>query len=224
MLGDLHITGYGAQYGNGGIKIAKLDNYGSELAAYYWIDLPEEDPWPAQYGWWDEMGYNEYNDVPFEQGTGFWLDINDSGLKISDIRVQSSGQVNEETVPIMLPTRCAICPNPTPITLKIGQVWIDGYGPEYGAGGIKAAKLDNYGSEVASYYWIDLPEFDPWPAQYGWWDEMGNDEYNEKVFVEPGEMLWVDNNDPNFAANVLSINWPSALDPDSNAKARAAAE
>ena len=203
-MADIKIVGYSGDYDAGQISCGKLDTYGRSITRMFWLDLPEDpvEGWDAQYGWWDAMGENEYNDVPLTAGEGLWFDIGETWAKI-----QSAGQVQAETLTIKLTVGNQLIANATPVDLSMGDVFIAGYTGDYDAGQISCGLLDGYGRSIKRMFWLDLPE-DPvegWDAQYGWWDAMGENEYNADP-LKSGESLWLDNGETG-----VTINFPSPL-------------
>ena len=212
-MSDVVVTGYTGEYLDGQIYCGKLDNYGRTITRMYWLDSEEyTDPdtsehWDAQYGWWDADGEVEYNDVSLSAGEGLWMTFPSTTYK-----VQTSGKVISESLPVTLVAGNQLLSNPTPVTLKMGQVWVTGYTGEYLDGQIYCGKLDNYGRTITRMYWLDSEEYtDPdtsehWDAQYGWWDADGEVEYNNTETLAPGQAVWFTS--PSAA---YTLNWPNPL-------------
>ena len=210
-MADIAVTGYEGEYYENGIYCNKLDTFGRTSGdIMYWLDLAEYDDgttvWPAQYGWWSGDGAADYNGTSLEAGEGLWLTMPNNTLKI-----QTSGQVLSESLPVVLVQGKQLCPNPTPVELALGQAWITGYEGEYYENGIYCNKLDTFGRTSGDImYWLDLAEYDDgttiWPAQYGWWSGDGATDYSETATLNPGEAVWLTSPD---ATKVL--NWPNPL-------------
>lgn len=204
-MADIKITGYGDEYGDTRISCGKLDTFGRTITRMFWYDLPEDpvEGWEAQYGWWDALGETEYNNEKLTAGEGLWFSIGESGVSI-----QSAGQVLSESLPISLVKgNNQLVANPMPCTLDMGEIFVTGYGDEYGDTRISCGKLDTFGRTITRMFWFDLPE-DPvegWEAQYGWWDALGETEYNAEKLAA-GESLWINCGEAN-----ITINFPTPL-------------
>ena len=208
-MADVKITGYEGDYYANEVYCSKLDTFGRSETLMYWLDLAEYDDgttvWPAQYGWWDVAGAIEYNAQPLDAGEGLWLKSPSDAFK-----VQCSGEVISESLPVALINGNQLCSNPTPVTFDMGEVWITGYEGDYYANEVYCSKLDTFGRSETLMYWLDLAEFDDgttvWPAQYGWWDVAGAIEYNTADDIAPGEALWV-----KAPSTAFTLNWPNPL-------------
>ena len=184
-LSSLTVTGYGDYYIDAGIYAQKLDGYGRSGDNYYWFDIDDPEV-GTLYGWYNDEGSIEYNNVELKLGEGLWIYSPNAAFK-----VQSAGQVKATSTPVELlgGSLAKMVVNPTPVTLDLGDVTISGYGDYYVDAGIYAQKLDGYGRSGDNYYWFDIddPEVG---TLYGWYNDEGSVDYNA-VDLEPGEGLWI---------------------------------
>ena len=185
-LGDLKVTGYTGD-SVAQVSCCKLDAYGCTSAGttYKWYDFG------TNYGWFNSESESGAG-VELAPGEGLWITSPDSTFKI-----QSSGQVYGETLPVQLQHGGMLCPNPTPATLNLNQVIISGYGDKDSIAQVSCCKLDKYGCSLQSYQWYDFGNI------FGWY--TSNSEPAEETLA-PGEAIWVGAPDSTFY-----INFPSAL-------------
>ena len=199
-MADLKVTGYTGSYENGGITAVKLNTYGqNDGPTMFWVDADygTDGVW---YGWYDSEWSNDYNSVPLKQGEGVWFKC-DGNKKIT-----SSGEVIQDSVPVKLIQGSQLTPNPTPVTVKMGQVIIDGYGDSYEDGGITAVKLNTYGqNDGPMMIWVDA-DYGTDGVWFGWYDSEWGGDYNTSVSLVPGESLWL----KSPAAN-LNVVWPNPM-------------
>ena len=197
-MADIKITGYGKEYVDGGINCTKLDTYGRTISQMFWIDYHDEEV--SAYGWYsDNEGSEDCNGVPLAAGEGLWMKIPNAAFK-----VQSAGQVASETIPVALIAGNQLCPNPTPVTVEMGNVFMAGYGSEYVDGGINCTKLDTYGRTIKQMFWIDFSDEEV--TAYGWYvDNEGSEDCNSET-LKPGESVWL-----KCPTKGWTLNWPSPL-------------
>ena len=195
-MADLTVTGYGDEYADNGITCCKLDTFGRTITLMYWADYSEAgDTW---YGWYNADWDVEYKDVTLAPGEGVWFKSPNANYKLV-----SSGEVLNETLPVTLIAGSQLCPNATPVTLKMSQVWMAGYGDEYADNGITCCKLDTFGRTITLMYWADYSEAgDTW---YGWYNADWDVEYKNEELA-PGESVWLKSPTAGW-----TVNWPSPL-------------
>ena len=196
-MSDIQITGYGTEYTDGMIVASKLTPGGSTAASYTWIDFSDEEA-GTFYGWYNEDGSEDYNDVSLAPGEGLWL-------QGSGFSMQSSGKVPGSSISVTLTSEGnRLVANPMPTTLSMGDVSVTGYGDSYTDGMIVASKLTSGGTTAASYVWIDFSDEEA-GTYYGWYNEDGSEDYNNDE-LSAGEALWVQSPSSDY-----SICFPSPL-------------
>lgn len=195
-MADIQVTGYGDSYEDGQVYCGKLDTFGRTITRMFWVDYSEgEHSW---YGWYDGDWEVEYNDVKLAPGEGLWFTSPSETIKI-----QTSGQVLAETLPVVLDAGNQLCPNPTPVTVDMGSVFVAGYGDSYEDGQIYCGKLDTFGRTITRMFWVDYSEGeDSW---YGWYDGDWEAEYNDET-IAAGEALWFTSPTAGW-----TLNWPSPI-------------
>lgn len=195
-MGDITVTGYGDSYGDNGIDCCKLDTFGRSQAKMFWVDYTEgNETW---YGWYNDDWSVCYNDVELQPGEGVWFKSPNAAYK-----VQSSGAVLKETLPVTLIKGNQLCPNPTPVVVSMGNVWMTGYGDSYADNGIDCCKLDTFGRSQTKMFWADYTEGND--AWYGWYNDDWSTSYND-VELQPGESVWLKSPSASYL-----LNWPKAL-------------
>lgn len=70
-LGDVEIKGYSGDYMDFQIQAKKLDGAGRGGTTYYWVDATVEGQ--TFYGWYNDDGSVDYNDVDVAAGEGLWI-------------------------------------------------------------------------------------------------------------------------------------------------------
>ncbi len=210
-MSDIKIIGYEGDYYANQISCGKLNTFGRSIKRMYWIDVPADpenpEEYPAAYGWYNADGTEDYNNDSLTPGEGLWFDIGEEWAK-----VQSSGKIVDEALPVPLSNGNQLVANATPNNLTMGQVWIEGYGDEYYANQISCGILNTFGRSIKRMYWIDVPA-DPenpeeYPAAYGWYNADGTEDYNNDP-LNAGESLWVDN-----GVEGVTMNFPSPFKKD----------
>ena len=211
-LGDLKITGYNKAQGAGGVLYCQLlDGAGRSKGIDYWWyedgvkgDGDEAVDW--WYGWYDANAEIPYNDVELLPGDGVWIFSTST-----DFKVQGAGEVPPGPVQIALPNggNAKLVINPMPCDLTFGDMWIDGYSKEQGAGGVLYCQLlDGAGrSKGTDYWWYDDgvkgdgdEAVDWW---YGWYDANAEIPYNS-LPLPAGTGVWMFSTSTDFTANFKS--------------------
>ena len=205
---DLHVTGYGDEYGDSKILCTHLNTHGNEIKKMYWFDTPAypADEWPEHYGWYDKDGEACYNEDSLPAGIGLYFTMNESKLQI---KAQSSGQVIDDTFSMAITNGSQFIANPTPVALKMGRIHVVGCGDEYGDSKILCTQLNTHGNEIKKMYWFDTPAYpaDEWPEHYGWYDKDGGECYNDDI-LEAGAAIYFTSNESKMS---LTVEWPSPL-------------
>ena len=181
-LGDLKVTGYGDEGCGGKFVLQKLELDGSALSenCYYWWDNSSH---PA--GWYNRTGKTKIDETkPFPQGQAFWTD--GKGYKLV-----STGQVTTDTIYCETDElgKVAVA-QATPVSLKLKDLTVEGYGDEGCGGKFVVQKLELDGSALTEncYYWWDNSSH---PA--GWYNRTGKTPINaENIDAPSGEAYWID--------------------------------
>jgi streptogramin lyase len=201
-MADLKVTGYSATdgYADNGITAVKLNTYGqNDGSVMFWVDYEEDgEKW---YGWFNADWDVEYSDVELDPGEGVWFKSPNATIKL-----QSSGSVLNETLPVSLVAGSQLCPNPTPVVVTMADVAIEGYSETdgYADNGITAVKLNTYGQNDGSVmFWVDYEE--DGEVWYGWYNADWDVEYSD-VELEPGESVWLKS-----PSATLTVVWPKAI-------------
>lgn len=175
-LGDLSVTGYDAEAGTEAeVNAQTLDEYGRTVGSYFFYDVPGE-----LYGWLD-INDEEANDVAIAPGSAFYVKAPNNTLSI-----RSAGKVITTDVSVGLRFGATLTANPTPVSVKVNDLYVTGYNTEVGTEAeVNAQKLDEYGRTVESYFFYDVPG-----ELYGWLD-INDEEVADTVTIEPGAGIYV---------------------------------
>lgn len=203
-MADLQVTGYGDSYEDQNIQAVKLDTYGRDTGTkMYWVDADygSDGVW---YGWYNDGWDVDLNSTPLASGEGVWFMSPNT-----DIKIQSSGEVNNEVIPVTLVAGYQLCPNATPTTVKMNKAYMNGYGEGYEDQNIQAVKLDTFGRDSGDkMYWVDA-DYGSDGVWYGWYNDGWDVELGENTTLEPGEAVWLTSPTAGW-----TLNWPSPLAKD----------
>ena len=207
-MADITIGGYTRPYTANQISCALLNTYGVSIKKMYWYDNDQmkvgKVTIPARYGWYNDNGDVCYNTDPIAPGQGLWTYMG------GEYTVKNSGEVVGGTYAVALTNGNQFVANPTPVTVKMGDLHITGYARPYTANQISCALLNTYGVSIKKMYWYDNDQMKVGkvtiPARYGWYNDNGDQCYNETDVVKPGEALWT-----YVGQDGLQMVWPSAI-------------
>ena len=186
-------------YKGGSINVQKLDAYGMVVpkSNFFWYD--DEDGT----AWFDgEDEEVSRGDVPFAPGDAFWVKANNTTEKI-----QTSGQVAQGSIDVVLRTGFKLVCNATPVAIPLNDdnkdgrfLMPSGYDYDtYKGGSINFQKLDEYGMVVpkSNYFWYDDED------GTAWFD--GEDEEAKGVTLQPGESIWVKANNSDEVLTIPGV-------------------
>ena len=200
-LCDIIPTGYDKDtYRGGSIYVQMLDANGYTVAGskYYWYDDSDGTAWFD--GSDEEVKRGQ---VTYAPGEAVWVCGNSAAEAL-----QSSGQVANGSIDVVLRAGFKLISNPTPVAIPFNDDNNDGkfIAPTgydvstYKGGSIGVQKLDKDGYTVSGskYYWYDDSD------GTAWFD--GSDELVSGAVLNPGEAIWVNAN-----STSEKLNFPSAL-------------
>ena len=158
-----------------GTSLYQVDSFGFPQTSYLWTDCGGPD-WDTP-DVWVNFDTNEFvEDVPFNDGDALFI----SGSATTDT-IQTSGQVGEKEVKVMLCNGATLAGNPFPVAVKVNDLIASTYGTSL-------YKVDSFGFPQTSYLWTDCGGPD-WDTPDVWVDEDNN--IVENVKVAAGEGLLV---------------------------------
>ena len=192
-LADIEVKGYtGSTITD--VEVQTLDEYGATDKSYIWIDVTSKGT--RYYGWYldGELdgAYEDLDDsdkVTLQPGEGLWT--LSSGEQ--DFTLQSKGEVAAADVPIALIEGGLTCINPTPVSIDLGDCYVDNYEGST-ITDVEVQTLDEYGATDKSYIWIDVTS--KGVVYYGWYldgeldgayDDLDD---SDKVTILPGQGIW----------------------------------
>ena len=200
-LCDIIPTGYDKDtYVGGSISVQMLDASGYMVpgSKYFWYDDSDGTAW---FDGSDEAV--ERGQVTYAPGDAVWTSANSDAEAL-----QSSGQVANGSIDVVLRAGFKLISNPMPIAIPFNDDNKDGkfiaptgYDVEtYKGGSINVQKLDKDGYMVpgSKYFWYDDSD------GTAWFD--GSDEAVSEAVLNPGEAVWVNAN-----STSEKLNFPSAL-------------
>ena len=188
-LTSIIVTGYDKDEGTEEeVMIQSLDRLGATVpgSMYTWIDVVDGSD--VYYGWLNGSGdFVEPGDAVFTPGEAVWVKA-----PSADFKLQYSGQVPTTDQSNILRNGFKLVANPTPVTVDLTDVVVDGYDKDEGTEEeVMIQSLDRLGATVpgSMYTWIDV--VDGSDVYYGWLNGAGDFvEVGEKTFT-PGEAVWV---------------------------------
>ena len=185
---DLSVTGYGDSLSEG-FEIQTLDDHGYTLKQYQWHDFTKKKV--LYKGWYDFKAgrYVEPGEVKFPAGKGLWI-----YTTVDNLKLVCNGEVITQAYGVKLQDKGLMVANPTPVDIKLMDMWASGYGDSISEG-IEVQTLDDHGYTLKQYQWHDFTKKKV--AYYGWYDFKAGkyvkdlpQEEQDAIIVKAGKGLW----------------------------------
>ena len=187
---NLSVTGYDKDEGyfDGEVYIQTLTPGGATEKSFTWIDMPADpdEGIEAFCGWFDDEA-GEAASLTVSAGDGLYM----FGPNTS-FGLRSQGEVPTQDIAVTLRGGAKCVVNPTPVTLDIQDIWVNGYNKEEGYvdGEVVLQTLTPGGATEKSFTWIDMLA-DPdegIDAFCGWFDDDAGEAAS--LTVAPGDGLY----------------------------------
>ena len=218
-LSDIKVTGYEnssyyleEEYAAPSVVVQRRLSTGQPYAQYSWYDESDGESWLGG-SWVKALG--EEDDPVLVPGDALWVQT-PSLEDCEAFTFQVAGQVVSGAIafPLNDGGKISAC-NPTPVTIKLSQVEVQGYEnstyyleEEYAAPSVVIQQLLSTGQPYAQYSWYDESDGESWLGG-SWVKAMG--EYEpEELELKAGDGFWVQTPDLEDCEQFTLV-FPSAL-------------